>query len=417
MMTTIIPRCAVLIVLCAFVIPAFAQPSSSGLTTLNINSGWEFRQRTAQGTTAATWRAATVPGVVDTDLLANKLIPDPFYRDNEAKLQWIENADWEYRTTIQATPEMLRRRHIELVFDGLDGYADVYLNGQVVLSADNAFRQWRAEVNKQLRAGANELLVVFPSPIEKAKEIAAKDPWRARTGVEEKTYIRKPAYEYGWDWGPRFVNSGIWRPARLEMWDNARIADFHIRQADINTDNAHLVAEIEVIASQNAAAKFAVSYQHHGKKMEHTADAQLHPGENTVVIPFSIAKPDLWFPTGYGSQPLYTFTLQMSGDDRGSATRRTGLRSVVLRRDVDQWGRSFEFIVNGIPIFGKGADVIPFDSFPTRVTTAQYRHILESARDAYRKRALELHPDRGGSHEGMLQLNAVWERIRKDLER
>jgi beta-mannosidase len=364
--------------------PCSATERPASTATVLLNSGWEFRQRTTEtvGTASANWRPATVPGVVDTDLLNNKLIPDPFYRENEAKLQWIENVDWEYRTTIQVTLEMLRRSHIDLVFDGLDGYAEVYLNGQLVLTADNAFRQWRVDIKKTAKAGANELLVVFPSPIAKAKEIAAKDPWRSRTGTEDKTYIRKPAYEYGWDWGPRFVNSGIWRPVRLELWDAARITDFHIRQADITGVIARLVAVVEVQASQAGSAKLSLSYTHRGKKLERSSEIELHPGDNIAEIPFSIAKPELWFPTGYGPQTLYSFNLQVSGVATGSATRRVGLRSVVLRRDVDQWGRSFEFVINGVPVFAKGADVIPFDSFPTRVTMADYRRVLQSARDA-----------------------------------
>jgi beta-mannosidase len=383
-MNNTVMRCFVSSVsFCALVVPvAFAQRASGEPTSLLINSGWEFRQRNEEGVTSAVWRPATVPGVVDTDLLNNKLIPDPFYRENEAKLQWIEDADWEYHTAVQASPDNLRRRHLELVFDGLDGYAEVYLNGHLVLTADNAFRQWRVEINKEIKAGANELLVVFPSPIKQAKIVAVKDPWRVRTGTEEKTYIRKPAYEYGWDWGPRFVNSGIWRPARLEMWDAARIADFHIRQINVTPDIANLVAEVDVLASQSGSAKLALSFEHRGKKIERRQEVSLHEGANSLRIPFEIDKPELWFPTGYGPQAMYTFSLQLSGDARASATRRTGLRSVVLRRDIDQWGRSFEFVINGIPVFAKGADVIPFDSFPTRVTMKEYKRVLESARDA-----------------------------------
>src|SRR5215472_2311319 len=211
------------------------------VTSMALDSGWEFRQRVDENalapngapevppsTNPALWRPAQVPGVVDTDLLRNKLIPDPFYRESEAKLQWIENADWEYRTTLQVSPETLSHQHVELVFEGLDSAADVYVNDQLVLHADNAFREWRADVKTQLKAGANQLRIVFPSPIRAAARVAAKDPWRARTRTDEKTYIRKPAYEYGWDWGPRFVTSGIWRPAHLETWDAASIDNVYI---------------------------------------------------------------------------------------------------------------------------------------------------------------------------------------------
>ncbi|HMD21323.1 MAG TPA: glycoside hydrolase family 2 protein [Alloacidobacterium sp.] len=352
--------------------------------SVDLNSGWEFRQLAPDATTPVEWHPAKVPGDVHLDLMDNKLIPDPFYRDNEAKLQWIENADWEYRTTLQVSPETLSHQHVELVFEGLDSAADVYVNDQLALHADNAFREWRVDVKTQLKAGANQLRIVFPSPINAAAKVAAKDPWRSRTKTDEKTYIRKPAYEYGWDWGPRFVTSGIWRPAHLETWDAARIDNVYIHQLDISAKQARINVETDVIASQDGQAKLTVVYGRGGKEKNASQSIFLRAGVNHLTLPIEIDNPDLWYPAGYGAQPIYQFRVQIS-QGKGTAdeaTAKAGLRSLVLRRDVDQWGRSFEFIVNGIPVYGKGADVIPFDSFPSRVTTAQYRSVLESARDA-----------------------------------
>lgn len=350
-----------------------------------LNSGWEFRQLPgATATENSVWRPAQVPGSVHLDLLHNNLIPDPYYRDNEAKLQWVEDADWEYRTTLQAPPDLLGRKNIDLVFEGLDAYAEVYLNDKLVLTADNMFREWRVLVKPLLLPGANQLRVVFPSPIKAAAKIASTDKWREQTHTAEKTYLRKAAFEYGWDWGPRFVTSGIWRPARLEAWDAARISNLHISQLDVTAKVAHLSAQVEVTAAENGTAKVTLDYTHAGKKVELSRSVELHSGLNHVDVPIEIASPQLWFPAGYGAQPLYQFNAQLHIANRAEdqASARTGLRSVVLHRDLDQWGRSFEFIINGIPIFGKGADVIPFDSFPTRVTSEQYRRILQSARDA-----------------------------------
>src|SRR5579864_6750405 len=197
-------------------IPANAQ-SGAARQTIPLDSGWEFRQVQDSSVAAeTTWRPAQVPGDVHLDLLRNKLIPDPFYRDNEAKLQWIEDASWEYRTTVQAAPALLNHKNVDLVFEGLDAYAEVYLNERLILTADNMFREWRVSVKSSLHSGGNQLRVVFPSPIKAAAKVAAADKWRQQTHTEEKTYIRKAAYEYGWDWGPRFVTSGIWRPAKLD---------------------------------------------------------------------------------------------------------------------------------------------------------------------------------------------------------
>ena len=392
---------------------AGATAGTTGFTSTELKSGWEFRQHVAEGASQGpeaanvpsaggnssnrasadsnipapntlAWHPATVPGDVHLDLLANKLIPDPFYRDNEAKLQWIENLDWEYRTTLNVDAKVLAHKNVELVFDGLDAYANVYINGKAALTADNMFRQWRIDAKPFLRRGSNELLVVFPSPIRQAAVIAQRDIWHQKEQIEDKVYIRKAAYEYGWDWGPRFVTSGIWRRVHLDTWDEARITNFHIRQRDITRENARLVAELEVTASAAAVARFDVDLTHAGKSVHLSQNAQLEPGENHLEIPFEIANPELWFPAGYGGQPLYRFSarLGVGGHTEDVAQARTGLRSVVLRREPDQWGRSFEFVINGIPVFGKGADVIPFDSFPNRVTTAQYRRILQSARDA-----------------------------------
>lgn len=353
--------------------------------SIPLTSGWEFRQLgDVPGAGSAAWRPAQVPGDVHLDLLHNNLIPDPFYRDNEAKLQWIEDADWEYRTTMQAVPSLLDHKNIELVFEGLDAYAEVYLNEKLVLTADNMFREWRVNVKPYLQPGANQLRVVFPSPIKAAAKVSSTDHWREQTHVAEKTYIRKAAYEYGWDWGPRFVSSGIWRPVRLEVWDAARISDLHIAQRDVTAKVAHLTAEVEVAATEDDAGRVTLEYAHKGRKIEAAQNVNVHPGINHINIPVQIDGPELWYPAGYGAQMRYQFSARLELGNRveDQTSVRTGLRSVVLRRELDQWGRSFEFIVNGIPVFAKGANVIPFDSFPSRVTTEQYRRILQSAQDA-----------------------------------
>jgi beta-mannosidase len=168
------------------------------------------------------------------------------------------------------------------------------------------------------------------------------------------------------------------------MWDTARISNLHIRQRDITSQVAHIVAEVEVMAARNEPAEITVAYEHRDRKNAVSRKVDLVAGANHVDLPIEIDNPALWYPSGYGAQPLYRFeaTVKLGKSVEDARSVRTGLRSIVLRREVDQWGRSFEFVVNGIPVFAKGADVIPFDSFPTRVTTAQYRRILQSAKDA-----------------------------------
>ena len=364
---------------------AQAQAKSARNAVQDLDHGWQFRQITAAAQPSENgWLPATVPGDVHLDLLANKKISDPFFRDNEAKLQWIENEAWEYRVSFEVTPAMLARSHVDLVFDGLDATAEVYLNSTRVLDANNSFRIWRVPAKEHLHVGKNLLYVVFPSPIKAAAKVAAGDAFRLKSKTEDKTYVRKPAYEYGWDWGPRFVTSGIWKPVRLEAWDKLRIADFAIRQRDVNREVAHLNAEVEVEAAAAGSARVNVQYSDHGKPAQVVATLNVHAGLNVIDLPIEIRQPKLWFPAGYGEQPLYDFTAQVGTGGQVSESRkvRAGLRSIELHRVLDKWGRSFELVVNGIPVFAKGADVIPFDSFPNRVTTADYRRILQSARDA-----------------------------------
>src|SRR5512146_1992939 len=367
-------------------------------TSIAINEGWRFRAiNDKEHPGVEQWHPAQVPGVVQTDLLHNKLIPDPFYGDNEPTLQWIGLTDWEYQTEFDVAPALLQRGHVELVFDGLDTYADVFLNGTQVLTADNQFREWRVPAKDKLRAGKNTLRVLFHSPVMYMVPKVKALPYRLPTvgqvltaseeGIATDPYTRKAPYNYGWDWGPRYVTAGIWLPMNLYAWDDLRIDNLHIHQQKITKDVAQLSAELDIESA--TPADVDVSIRHDGSQGKDTAAGEqkvhLEPGMNHVSIPFQIAKPNLWYPNGYGAQTLYKFTATVR---RGKTTEdhaqvRSGLRSLELRRQPDQWGKSFEFVVNGIPVFMKGANVIPFDSFPPRVTPADRRYILQSAKDAH----------------------------------
>jgi beta-mannosidase len=188
---------------------------SSGVNAQNmdIQKGWQYREiKTAK------WYPATVPGEVHTDLFNNKLIEDPYYRDNEKKLEWIEKKDWEYKTTFQVTPATLKKKNAELVFDGLDTYASVYLNNQLVLKADNMFRQWRVDVKKLIKSGNNDLVIVFKSAQNVVDSLAKKDlPFVIPDNP--RVYVRKAQYHFGWDWGPKYTTCGIWKTPRLEAYD------------------------------------------------------------------------------------------------------------------------------------------------------------------------------------------------------
>jgi beta-mannosidase len=358
-----------------------AQESSGARHRLPVESSWEFQQSNAG---SKQWLPARVPGDVHLDLLRNHVIPDPYYRDNETKLQWIEDASWTYRTTMTVPAELLHRQHLDLVFDGLDTAAEVFLNGASVLTADNMFRQWRIDAKPYLHEGSNELRVEFRPTSKVTEVLSAGDKMDEAAHIPQKAFLRKAAYEAGWDWGPRFVTSGIWRPVYLDSWDHIRIEDVHVSEPDVSASVAHLVVSVTVQADVDAQAALQLTYGIGAPTETISRSVHLHPGENTVSVPVDVDHPSLWFPAGYGGQTLYAFHARIAtgANDQDEKSIRTGLRSVTLQRNRDQWGRSFGFVVNGIPIFAKGAAVIPFDSFPNRVTEADYRHILQSAKDA-----------------------------------
>jgi beta-mannosidase len=370
-----------------------AEPSSR-----NLNSSWQFHAvANTDRSDVKEWHPAQVPGVVQTDLLRSGLIPDPFDRDNEFHLQWIGLADWEYQTTFQMDAAALAHDHADLVFEGLDTFADVYLNDQAILHADNMFRHWRVPAKAALKAGPNTLRIVFHSAVEKMLPYVKTLPYVLPSisshnyGNEENIatapYTRKAPYHYGWDWGPRFITAGIWQPIRLETWDALRIENFHIQQQNVTTDLANVAAELQIEATRATTATLTLT--HDEMSSAQTADGtqtlQLNAGINHVSFPLRITAPKLWYPVGYGAQSRYRFSasIRIGRDIAARTENRTGLRSVELRRAPDQWGKSFEFVVNGIAVFAKGADVIPFDSFPNRVTPETHRNILQSARDAH----------------------------------
>ncbi|MGB3006789.1 MAG: sugar-binding domain-containing protein, partial [Chitinophagaceae bacterium] len=190
-----------------------AVSTAAQVSTLSISSGWKFHEQDE-----ARWYPAKVPGEVHTDLLSNKLIPDPYYRDNEKKLQWIEKENYEYKTTFAVPSAVLNRKNIELVFDGLDTYATVYLNGQLILTADNMFRQWKVDVKKIVKPAGNTLLILFRSAQNIVDSLAKKDiPFVIPDNP--RCYVRKAQYHFGWDWGPKFTTCGIWKEVRIEAYD------------------------------------------------------------------------------------------------------------------------------------------------------------------------------------------------------
>ncbi|WP_343222118.1 beta-mannosidase [Novosphingobium profundi] len=362
-----------------------------------LNEGWQARIAPSDTDAAkahpreAQWFAARVPGAIQRTLVEDKRVPDPFLSTNEAAIQWAGLTGWDMRRTLDVSAAQLKRGHLDLVFDGLDTFATVLINGHEVLKADNAHRTWRVEAKPYLHEGANEILVHFASPIATLQPmvLAEKNPLPGEydsafgdepKGKQTSPYIRKPKYDYGWDWGPRIVNIGIWRPVHLEAWDDARIEGLDVVQTALSDDQAQLTARLRVTADKAGPMTVRVALKGPDgrslKPVERTVT--VGAGDSLVDVPVTIASPRRWWPAGYGAQPLYALDAAIrkglgAGDHEG---RSVGLRTVELIRE----GGAMGFKVNGVPIFAKGANLIPFDMFRSRVSDATMRTLLEDAR-------------------------------------
>lgn len=355
------------------------------VSKLNLQS-WRFR---AAGETA--WLPAQVPGCVHTDLLRNGKIRDPFYGTNERDLQWIDKQDWEYETTFDVPGSLLASDRLALIFEGLDTYAEVELNGKRLLSADNMFRTYRIDVKDWIRPRGNKLAVRFRSPIREGLALLERNGYGlpapnddAETGGlgERKVSIfsRKAPYHYGWDWGPRLVTSGIWKEVTLSGWSRCRIADLFIRQNDVTAQRANVSAVVEIDADTDSSVTLIVTAD--GRKWEQ--EAQLQAGSNTVEVSCEIPQPNLWWCRGLGEPALYHFQAELRQNGAIADVRRvrTGLRAIRLVRRPDAHGSTFYFELNGIPVFAKGANHIPGDSFLPKMTESRYRHEIASAVEA-----------------------------------
>lgn len=354
---------------------------------MELNEGWKFRQARLSN-----WYPATVPGVVHTDLMDNGIIEDPYYRLNERGVQWVDKEDWIYESAFSLSEEMLDKQNIDLLFKGLDTYADVYLNDSLILKADNMFREWRVEVKSLVKSSGNTLRIYFHSPLK--VDIPKWDalPYRYEAGNDQSenggvfnkkvsVFARKAGYHYGWDWGPRLVTSGIWRPVVVEAWDNARISNVFIRQHEVNTKKAVITGQIEVVADKELTDASVVLTDAEGEKVLARTHTSLKQGVNKVELPFTMRNPKLWWTNGLGEPHLYTFetTLVVSGQPVDVQRDKVGIRSLKVIRKPDRYGTAFYFELNGRPVFMKGANYIPQDNFLPRVTEERYRKTIQDA--------------------------------------
>ena len=355
--------------------------------TVKLHQDWEFSQ-VGKGE----WLPATVPGTVHQDLLNHDKLLNPFYGMNEEKVQWVENEDWVYRTSFQVTEEQLNRDAAVLCFEGLDTYADIYLNGSLLERTDNMFVGYTLPVKDVLRKGENRLQVYFHSPIKYTlpqwetdgfEYPADNDHSKTRVSV----YSRKAPYSYGWDWGIRLATSGIWRPVTLKFYDVASIEDYFVEQLEVGKDLAKINNALEVtsVAETTKQAEVVLTYSYkNGEKVTEKSEMTLQPGTNQLNWPVEIKNPHLWMPNGWGEPALYDFEITVNVDGKAIASekKRIGLRTIKVVMEDDKDGKSFYFVVNGQPMFAKGANFIPDDALLPNVTTERYYQLMKDVKDA-----------------------------------
>lgn len=355
----------------------FLTQLTNGIAQTNpMLTGWEF-SRADEGI----WRPATVPGTVHTDLLAQHLIPDPFVGTNEKAVQWVDKKDWQYRKRWHIKKQELSAEVIELEFKGLDTYADVYLNEHLILQSANMFVSHTVNVKEWLVAGDNELRILFKSPVKMDMPKFLQDSIIYPAGndasdIPLSVYARKAPYHYGWDWGPRLITSGIWRPVALRSWSKAAIRDVYWQQLQLDSTNADMQAEVTVEAT--VAGDYTLQVTQGKTAALAKLPVSLQAGTNVVKVPFSIKKPILWWPAGMGDPYRYELQASLLSNKKVLATQSNliGLRTIEVVNKPDNLGESFYVKVNGRPVFMKGANYIPQDNFLPRVTPGKQEKLF-----------------------------------------
>ncbi|MET9801788.1 glycoside hydrolase family 2 protein [Streptomyces sp. NPDC006368] len=329
-----------------------------------LSEGWSLRHDEAL-------LPAGVPGCVHTDLLAARVIPDPFLDRNETEVAWVGRRAWTYVTHLAHDSAHERT---DLVFEGLDTAAEITLAGEAVGSTRNMHRGYRFDVTGR----TGELEVRFASAYDEAAAVRAVTGERPNVYPEPSQYIRKMACSFGWDWGPTLVTAGIWRPVRLEHWSTARIA--RVRPlVTVEQGTGRVEVRLDVERTRRGQGRRLVA-----RASVAGAEAEAVVEGDQAVLVLEVFEPRLWWPRGYGEQALHDLELTLSDDTGALDTwhRRIGFRTVELDRSADEHGTGFTLVVNGVRLFVRGANWIPDDVLPSRVTPERYRTRLAQAADA-----------------------------------
>lgn len=335
----------------------------------NIDTGWTFRSANTSN-----WYTATVPGNVYTDLLQHKLIEDPFIKNNEEKVQWVSDSSWVYQTVFSVDHNTLQKKNIQLHFDGLDTYSKVYLNDQLILSSNNAFRQYTTPI-KSIVKQENTIRVEFESTAVTEHKEKGKLAYKLPEG--NRVFTRKAQFQYGWDWGPKLNTSGIWKSVYLKAWDDYKIKDVYIHQKVLNDSIASLLVEVKKNSTIEIDKKLTYEIYINGSLIK--SSNAIHKG-GTWYEKINIKNPKLWWPHNLGIPYLYDFKIVVREGELilDTYSLKKGLRTIKLVTEKDSIGASFYFKVNGTPVYMKGANYIPQNSFQNKVSDSHYKNLLHN---------------------------------------
>jgi beta-mannosidase len=338
-----------------------------------INKNWQFK-----AVDSLNWKIASVPGNVFTDLLAHKIIENPFVKNNEEKVQWVSEKNWEYKTTFTLSDAIFKKENIELIFEGLDTYAKIYINGKYQLDTDNAFRKYSISLKEMPIQKSNELRIIFQNTT--SFENAAKLNSKYKLSEGNRIYTRKAQFQYGWDWGPKLNASGISKGIFIHAWNDVKFESIFIRQKEIDTKKAILAAEISIESSSDKNISLFTKIN----REVISSNIALKKGTHTYKIPIEITNPKLWWTHNLGTPYLYHFKFQLISDGKIKDERsiKKGIRTIQLITKKDSLGASFYFELNGKPVYAKGANYIPQNSFQNKVTNQQYEKLLSDVVDS-----------------------------------
>lgn len=338
-----------------------------------IDANWTFKSLADN-----TWRVASVPGDVYSDLLTHNLIANPFIAENELNVQWVAENDWEYKTKFKVDDSTFQKKHIELNFDGLDTFASVFLNDSLILQTNNAFRNYKVDVKSFVKK-ENKLHVVFNSTHYFEEEGKNKIAYQLPEG--NRIFVRKPQFQFGWDWSPKLKTSGIWKPISITSWDDLKINDVFIVQNSLEESLAKLTAKVEFATSLNDELIFEVTVNN---EVVGKAKVQVDSTQTKYEIPFEIENPKRWWPHNLGEPYLYNMSVRIKKGwtilDYKAVSK--GLRTIELVTEKDSIGESFYFKVNEVPVYIKGSNYVPQTSLQNQVTDTDYDRLLNDVVDA-----------------------------------